>query len=393
MERYGIGPELMVDFRGMVGDPSDNLPGVPGVGEKGASQLLQKYGSLDEILDHAGEQTPKRREALTEHAANARKTRDLALIRTDAPVEIELEDVPPLEFGPERMEALRTVFERFEFGSLLRRLEELSGEAPPPAAAAAHTARAVPVDATPDDLGMRLAGIDHAALALGEEGWAVAVEGDEVAQGPVGEGTGAALERALSSPRGRLPRRQGRGARDRRGPAAGARHDDRRLPPRPAPARRLPARRRSPRPPASGVEGEVPGHVRDAVLVRELATRQRAAIDAAGLGALYDEVELPVTRVLAAMEEAGVRLDVHRLGEIAARVRDAADELRDQIWELAGRRVRHRLAQAARPGALRAARAADLPQGQDRLEHRPQGAEAARGQAPDRQAGGPVPRA
>ena len=59
-ERYGVGPELMTDFRGMVGDPSDNLPGVPGVGEKGASQLLQKYGSLDEILDHASEQTPKR---------------------------------------------------------------------------------------------------------------------------------------------------------------------------------------------------------------------------------------------------------------------------------------------------------------------------------------------
>ena len=50
-ERYGIGPELMTDFRGMVGDPSDNLPGVPGIGEKGASQLLQKYGTLDAVLD------------------------------------------------------------------------------------------------------------------------------------------------------------------------------------------------------------------------------------------------------------------------------------------------------------------------------------------------------
>jgi DNA polymerase-1 len=85
-----------------------------------------------------------------------------------------------------------------------------------------------------------------------------------------------------------------------------------------------------------GVEGEPPHSVRQAVLVRELTARQRARIDASGLGTLYDEIELPLTRVLAAMEEAGVRLDVHRLGEIAGRVRDAADELRDQIYELAG---------------------------------------------------------
>ena len=335
VERYGIGPELMIDFRGMVGDPSDNLPGVPGIGEKGASQLLQKYGSLDAILDHASEQTPKRREALTEHAGDARKTRDLALIRTDAPVELDLGDVPELDFGPERMEALRATFERFEFGSLLRRLEELSGDGPPPAAPAAHTARAVPVDATPEDLGMRLAGIDHAALALGEEGWAVAVEGDEVAQGPVGEGTGAALARALSSlavschDAKAVVRATGEGLR----PV----HDTM------IAAYLINPRLRGDYPldeiaeaAGLGVEGEVPDHVRDAVLVRELAVRQRAAIDAAGLGALYDEVELPLTRVLAAMEEVGVRLDVHRLGEIADRVRDRADELRDQIWELAG---------------------------------------------------------
>ena len=138
-ERYGIGPELMTDFRGMVGDPSDNLPGVPGIGEKGASQLLQKYGSLDEILAHASEQTPKRGEALAAHADAARKTRRLAVIDTEAPVDLDLDDVPALDFGPERMDALREMFERFQFGSLLRRLEELSDDgtmvpAPPPAA-------------------------------------------------------------------------------------------------------------------------------------------------------------------------------------------------------------------------------------------------------------------
>ena len=171
-ERYGIGPELMPDFRGMVGDTSDNLPGVPGIGEKGASQLLQKYGSLDAILEAAGDQTPKRREALEIHRDDALKTRRLAVIRTDAPVELELEDVPPIAFTPERMEHLRSTFERFEFGSLLRRLEEVTGEVAPEVEAA-HTATATPVAATPEDLGMRLAGVDAVSLSVSPEGWAV----------------------------------------------------------------------------------------------------------------------------------------------------------------------------------------------------------------------------
>jgi DNA polymerase-1 len=333
-ERYGIGPELMPDFRGMVGDTSDNLPGVPGIGEKGASQLLQKYGSLDAILDAAGEQTPKRREALETYRDDALKTRRLAVIRTDAPVEIELDDVPPIAFTPERMEQLRATFERFEFGSLLRLLEEVTGETAPEVEAA-HTATATAVAATPEDLGMRLAGVDAVALSVSPEGWAVATDADEVPHGHVGDDTGAALERVLAGKAVAChdakavvratgeglrpvhdtmiaaylidPRRRGEYALDDIAEAAGI-----------------------------GVEGEQPHSVREAVLVRELAGRQRARMESAGLMTLYDEVELPLTRVLASMEDNGERLDVHRLGEIAARVRDAADELRDQIYELAG---------------------------------------------------------
>jgi DNA polymerase-1 len=250
-------------------------------------------------------------------------------------VEIDLDDVPALEFGPERMGHLQTFFERFEFGSLLRRLAELSGEAPPPSAPAAHTARAVAVDAVPEDLGMRLAGQASAALAIGPDGWAVAAEGDEVAHGPVGEGTGAALGAALAG-------------------AAVACHDAKAVVRlthdalEPVHDTMIAAYLIDPRrrgeyeladiAEAAGiaVEGEPEPPVRDAVLVRELAVRQRARLEADGLAALYDEIELPLTRVLGVMEEVGVKLDVHRLGEIAARVRDAADELRDLIWELAG---------------------------------------------------------
>ncbi|WP_217915909.1 DNA polymerase I [Miltoncostaea marina] len=335
VERYGIGPDLMPDFRGMVGDPSDNLLGVPGIGEKGASQLLQKYGSLDAILEHAGDQTPKRREALTEHADQARRTRGLAVIDTDAPVDLDLDDVPALEFDEARMAALREVFDRFEFGSLLRRLDELAdggaAAAPPPAAT---VVRAQAVDAAPEDLGMRFAGAEGLALALGEDGWAVAGPGDEVPTGPPGEGTGAALAAALAG--APVACHDAKAVVRDTGEALRPVHDTMIAAYLLEPRRRSYALEELAESAGLGVEGDPPPRVRDAVLVRELAARQRVALAREGLETLYREIELPVTRVLAAMERVGVRLDVHRLGEIAGRVRDRADELRDRIWEEAG---------------------------------------------------------
>lgn len=334
VERYGIGPELMTDFRGMVGDPSDNLPGVPGIGEKGASQLLQKYGSLDAILDHASEQTPKRREALTEHADAARKTRHLAVIRTDAPVELDLDAVPALDFGPERLEALRDVFERFEFGSLARRLGELSDGAEPVAAPAEHTAAATAVDAAPEDIAMRFAGVEGLAVALSDEGWAVAGPGDEVPTGPVGEGVGEALGASLAGVA--VACHDAKAVVRATSEAVRPGHDTMIAAYLLEPRRRSYALEELATDARLGVAGDPPACVRDAVLVRELAARQREALAREGLESLYRDIELPVTRVLAAMERTGVRLDVHRLGEIAGRVRDRADELRDRIWELAG---------------------------------------------------------
>lgn len=333
-ERYGIGPELMTDFRGLVGDPSDNLKGVPGIGEKGAAQLLQKYGSLEAVLDHAAEQSPKRRQALTQHADEARRTRGMAVIRRDAPLELDLDEVPPLEFGPERMEALRELFERFQFGSLLRRLGELADGAMPEAPRAARTLVVRGVDAAPADLPMRVAGAERVALALADGFWAAADGREEVAVGPLGEGTGPALADALAG----LPVacHDAKAVVRATGEALEPVHDTM------IAAYLLEPRRRGypldelAADAGLGAEGDERSAVREAALIHELAAGQEEALRREGLEPLYREVELPVTRVLAAMESAGVRIDVHRLGEIAARVRDRADELRDRIWELAG---------------------------------------------------------
>lgn len=81
--RYGIGPELVPDFIALRGDPSDGLPGAPGIGAKTAASLLQAHGSLEAVIAAAGEQRPKIAAALTEHAENLRAFREIATLRTE----------------------------------------------------------------------------------------------------------------------------------------------------------------------------------------------------------------------------------------------------------------------------------------------------------------------
>ena len=125
-----------------------------------------------------------------------------------------------------------------------------------------------------------------------------------------------------------------------------------------------------------------------AVLTWRLCAEQRTRLAELGLETLFTEVELPLVRVLAAMEAVGVAIDLHRLGEITARLRDRLDEVRDLIFELAGGEFTDRLDPAGRRGAVHAPRPAARAQGQDRLLDRRPGpqdaARAARDRAADR---------
>ena len=135
-ERLGVPPDRVVDYLALVGDSSDNIPGVKGIGDKTARQLIERYGDLESILAHAGEVTAKRaREALLAEAENARLSRRLVTVRRDLPVELDLE---ALRVRAPDGAALRRLFAELEFHELLQRLE-LGGEEP--AEAAFHLVR------------------------------------------------------------------------------------------------------------------------------------------------------------------------------------------------------------------------------------------------------------
>jgi len=123
-----VRPEQVVDYKAIVGDKSDNIPGVPGVGEKTAEALLAKYTTLDNIYAHLEEVEPRWRTKLEVGKADAYMSRDLAAIRTDLPVELDLEQARPDAFDPAKVEAL---FRELEFRSLVDKLKKLTGSSTP----------------------------------------------------------------------------------------------------------------------------------------------------------------------------------------------------------------------------------------------------------------------
>lgn len=119
-ERTGVTPAQYVDYAAMRGDPSDNLPGVPGIGEKTAAKLITTYGDLDGIFANVDAQTPKIRAGLIEHEQRVRTNAAMMVLRRDAPVDV---DLAQLGVSPDQAEVKR-LFEFLEFRSLLGRLGE-----------------------------------------------------------------------------------------------------------------------------------------------------------------------------------------------------------------------------------------------------------------------------
>ncbi|MEO6628945.1 MAG: DNA polymerase I [Aquihabitans sp.] len=120
-ERTGVTPAQYVQYAALRGDPSDNLPGVPGVGEKTAAKLINQYGGLDGIFAHVADQTPKLRQNLAEHEAQARENVEMMVLARDVELPITLDDIG---YPNPDTEEVRSLFDFLEFRSLYDRLAE-----------------------------------------------------------------------------------------------------------------------------------------------------------------------------------------------------------------------------------------------------------------------------
>jgi DNA polymerase-1 len=341
IERYGIPPELIPDFIGLKGDTSDNIPGVPGIGDKTAAELLQKFGSLESVLEHIEDISgAKRKQNLTEHAEDARVSKQLATAKRDIPLELDLQTFVSTE--PDRSK-LRETFREYELREPLRRLEEALGsaDAAAPAPAVDQALRARVREVTLKDLqslpqrelalAVRAPQVPEDALFAADASHRFGVHVDGAAEVIVGPATSseevveAVAERPViahdAKALGRVPQNLVHDTEIGAYLLEPAR--------RAYPFRELCEERGF----AADVEDEAGG---DALLVSTLAAWQREQIRDRGLTELLSDVELPLVRLLREMELAGVKLDTDRLALISTRVKQEADELEREIFELCG---------------------------------------------------------
>jgi DNA polymerase-1 len=319
--RYGVRPDQVPDFIGLKGDTSDNIPGVPGIGDKTAGQLVAQYGSLEAVLEHADELSPARSRSIKEHAEQALESKLLATMRRDLELGVDSAD---LVLRPPDRSQLKEIFRRFEFRGLLSRVDTLDEALP---AAERPKAESQSISWREGDLS-KLRG--RVGLAADADRVAVATgDGDVVVTPRVGDTLLQGRDLTLA-------------VHDAKAIRVTAADDTMIAAYLIDPGRAeyslddLAAENALELEPEPATEVETATLVRHAEAARRLAPVLRERVRERGLERLYDEVELPLTAVLAAMEDAGVRIDTYRMGEITARLSDRVEELEARAYELAG---------------------------------------------------------
>ncbi len=367
-ERTGVKPAQYPEYAALRGDSSDNLPGIPGVGEKTAAKLIAMYGDLDGIFAHVDEQTPKLRESLIQNEALARLNHDLMIVRCDAPIEVDLD---ALGFTPNTAEVTR-LFEFLELRTLLGRLNDALGGrgidvGPSPSAEVLEAE--LSISASPEEsrsLIDSLPRLDLAARWIGEPGrgellgLGIVVEADsaECRWVPVEHLRDASVSAALrnhAQVRGHNVKALMRWllgqALDLRGleldTAIAAYLID------PAESRYAiadllekytPYRFPPDEPGArgqldfgdSGVDEPKRG-AREALAISRLADALVAALKLQGMGDLYASIENPLVHILAKMEHVGIAVDVAELRQLGQRLSAEVQRLSGVLQAVVGR--------------------------------------------------------
>jgi DNA polymerase I len=356
VERYGVPPELVTDLIGLKGDTSDNIPGVPGIGDKTAAQLLQEFGSMEAVLDNVDKVSgAKRKQNLVEHADDARISKQLATLDCEIETGVDLDEV--MAVRPDRG-ALREFMREFELRAVMERLEEGLPESEAVPGRSVETELEVEaVEGTPADLedGPAAVGIDGArwAAAGGERVIKGTASLDELAAALGGRALVAHDAKSLGGGRHGLL-----AVASRKGIELELAHDTMLA------AYLLEPQRRTydlvelaadaglglaeAAAATAGGEGGEGGQMalgeeveagldpaEEARLVAALAESQRPRLEQLELEPLLHGVELPLVHVLAAMEREGLKLDAVRLAEVGAGFGERIATLEKEIFELA----------------------------------------------------------
>jgi DNA polymerase-1 len=349
VERYGVPPERVTDFIGLKGDTSDNIPGVPGIGDKTAAQLLQQFGDLEGVLGAVDEISgAKRKQNLTEHADDARVSKELATMVRDVDVPLKITD--QLRSAPDRSK-LRDAANEFELRAVIQRLDDEWDEQVP----GRMVEETIEVEA---EEGVAIADLAEGpvSVAIGGGRWA-ASDGQRVIAGDATDLAAVAGELRARPVIGHDIKSLGGHGPDSLLAAARPEgldlaHDTMVAAYLIDPARRTydlhelaadaglaaaPAGAEDGQLSLAAEEGDVAGDPAvDARLAGELAERQRARLGEFGVERLLNEVEMPLIEVLAEMERIGLRLDTARLAEIGAGMAEQIDQLEKEIYEHAG---------------------------------------------------------
>jgi DNA polymerase-1 len=349
VERYGVPPELVTDLIGLKGDTSDNIPGVPGIGDKTAAQLLQEYGDLETVLANVDKISgAKRKENLTKHADDARVSKELATAITDIDIELDLDELMSKRMDRSR---LREVAREFELRVILQRLEEELGADFVPEGKAEEELDATAQEGSIDDLAK-----GEIALAIAEGTWS-GYDGKHLVEGECPDLSALAESLGDRQLIGHDLKSLGGGARHGVLAAAGPdglnlRHDTMVGAYLLDPARRtydlvdIAAQRglAAATKESDGADGDQlelgeeppPDPAAEARLVWEIAQLQRKGMKEGGLEKLMDQIEMPLIEILAAMEQVGVLLDQKRLADIGEGFEQRIETLQAEIFELAG---------------------------------------------------------
>jgi DNA polymerase I len=344
-EIMGVPPEKVADVMALMGDSIDNIPGAKGIGEKGAKELIRRFGSAEAALERAKEVEGKRyREALENSREAVKMSKQLAVIDTEAPVKLALDD---LRANEPDVEALRALYTELGFTSLLRDL---------PAAPAASLALAAPIDTAPLEspaaLRKYLSSIPQAAeVAI----WLTLAEGERDE-----DGFGSRVVALEISPKAGLARTATFDEKGEMqaafveflrdpawpkivhdpklvellaGPVAGIRHATMLysylLRPTTAKHSLADAVLRQQSVTLTGAPGESAEHL------QRLAPALRKEIEAQGLADVYEKIDLPLAPVLAAMERDGVLVDRKALDAMSKTLEREIRSLEKTIWKLA----------------------------------------------------------